>query len=55
MEHGETRSLRALFAADLRRWIDNWQADQAARRDPGDRWSWVNSEWIGSVIGPASL
>ncbi|MFI5781277.1 hypothetical protein [Nocardia sp. NPDC051570] len=51
MEPAESRSLRALFAEDARRWLENWRTG----RDRSGRWSWVNLDWIGSVIGPASL
>ncbi|MFF0489370.1 hypothetical protein ACWDSJ_05010 [Nocardia sp. NPDC003482] len=52
MERRETPSARAVLAEDLRRWAENWR--DSAESGSG-RWSWVNLDWIGSVIGPASL
>ncbi|MGY2062771.1 hypothetical protein ACW9HQ_48470 [Nocardia gipuzkoensis] len=51
MRHAEFRSLRALLAEDLRHWAENWRAE----RDRSGRWSWVNLDWIDSVIGPAPM
>ncbi len=51
MGHAEFQSLRALFAEDARRWLENWRTEG----ERCGRWSWVNLDWIDSVIGPAPM
>ncbi|MBF6333270.1 hypothetical protein [Nocardia transvalensis] len=52
MACGESR-LRRLLERDAEQWADNWRTESEQPR--AGRWAWVNLEWIGCVLGAASL